>query len=308
MYEGVISFIKPQGITSHDLVSIVRRKLKMKRVGHTGTLDPMATGVLPICVGKGTKIVEFLVNDKKVYRAELTLGAETDTQDMWGTVVNSSDKIVSEEEIRLVMKKFIGDISQIPPMYSALKHKGKKLYELAREGITVEREARIRTIYSIDVISINGNKVLFDVCCSKGTYIRTLCHDIGIELGTFGHMSFLERTATGEFNFSNSITIEDFDNMDIADVEKKIIPVDVALGYLKKLHFSTSIKDKVLNGVKINFLDYLDEAFDGNLLANEEYILLYCEKIFYGIGIYKENSGIIVMDKLFYTGDNNENI
>lgn len=303
MNNGVISFIKPPGLTSHDMVAIVRRKLKIKRVGHTGTLDPMAAGVLPICIGKGTKIVDFLMNDKKVYRAELTLGSMTDTQDRWGEVLESSDRVASEQEIRIEMAKFIGEIAQIPPMYSALKHKGKKLYELAREGITVEREERIRTIHSLDIISINNNKILFDVSCSKGTYIRTLCHDIGINLGTFGHMSFLLRKSTGNFNLNNSITIEEFENFSIDTINKMIIPVEDALADFKKIEVNNEIKFQVFNGVKINLLNFATNLIDKSELKDKEYILTYCDSIFCGISIYKKSTDEIIMDKLFYTGD-----
>ena len=303
MNSGVISFIKPPGLTSHDIVAIVRRKLKIKRVGHTGTLDPMAAGVLPICIGKGTKIVDFLMADKKVYRAELTLGSMTDTQDKLGEVLESSDKLVSEEEIRSVMAEFIGDISQIPPMYSALKHNGKKLYELAREGITVEREARIRTIYSLDIVSINDNKIVFDVSCSKGTYIRTLCHDIGLKLGTFGHMSFLLRKSTGNFTLNNSITIEEFENFSNEVIDDMIIPVDKALSDFKKINVRDEIKFQISNGIKINQITFSKDDFDSSTLEDKEFILTYCEDVFYGISTYKKATDSIVMDKLFNTGD-----
>lgn len=303
MNNGVISFLKPPGLTSHDIVAIVRRKLRIKRVGHTGTLDPMAAGVLPICIGKGTKIVDFLMADRKVYRAELTLGAMTDTQDRWGEVLESSDKKVSEDEIRTEMSKFIGDISQIPPMYSALKHNGKKLYELAREGKTVEREARIRTIFSLDIISVEDNKIIFDVSCSKGTYIRTLCHDIGINLGTYGHMSFLLRKSTGNFNLNNSITIEEFENFSNETINEMIIPVDRALSDFRKIDVSGEIEFQMSNGIKINQIRFSKEAFDSSDLNDKEFILTYCEGVFYGISTYKKATDEIVMDKLFNTGD-----
>lgn len=303
MSNGVISFIKPPGLTSHDIVAIVRRKLRIKRVGHTGTLDPMAAGVLPICIGKGTKIVDFLMNDKKVYRAELTLGTMTDTQDRWGEALESSDKVVSEDEIRIEMAKFIGEIAQVPPMYSALKHNGKKLYELAREGITVERKERIRTIYSLDIISVNDNKVIFDVSCSKGTYIRTLCHDIGLNLGTFGHMSFLLRKSTGNFNLNNSITIEEFENLPNETIHDMIIPVDKALLDFRKIEVVSEIKFQVFNGIKMNLVKFATHTFDTSELKDKDYILTYCENVFCGISIYKKSTDEIIMDKLFYTGD-----
>jgi tRNA pseudouridine55 synthase len=167
---GILNILKPPNMTSHDIVSLVRKKLKVKKVGHTGTLDPMAAGVLPICIGKATKIVEYLQKDTKVYRAELSLGIVTDTQDRWGNILSENTVDILEDDIVNTINSFRGEIEQTPPMYSAIKHKGKKLYELAREGITIKRDTRKVIIYSIDIVNIKNNKVLFDVKCSKGTY------------------------------------------------------------------------------------------------------------------------------------------
>ncbi len=188
--DRIINILKPPNMTSHDVVGRLRRLTRIKRIGHTGTLDPMAAGVLPVCIGKATKIIEYFEQDAKTYRCEMTLGASTDTEDAWGTVLESSDYVPTEEELRATLLSFVGEIDQIPPMYSALKINGKKLYELAREGKIVEREARRRTIHEIIIIRMDlENKTVLDVKCSKGTYVRTLCHDVGLKLGCYGHMS-----------------------------------------------------------------------------------------------------------------------
>lgn len=159
--QGIINFLKPPGMTSHDMVALTRRKLKIKKVGHTGTLDPMAAGVLPVCVGKATKVIEYMQEDHKSYRAEMILGQETDTQDRWGTVINTSNVEVSNKAYSEALLSFKGEIDQVPPMYSALKVKGKKLYELAREGVIIDRPSRKRTLFELDPVSIDTPKMIF---------------------------------------------------------------------------------------------------------------------------------------------------
>ena len=243
------------------MVSITRRKLNFKKVGHTGTLDPMAAGVLPVCIGKATKIIEYIQADQKTYRAELTIGQETDTQDRWGTVLNEKPIPVIKEQVIDVLKSFEGEIFQIPPMYSALKVKGQKLYDLARQGIVIEREPRKRMIYSIKPIRIEENRVLFDVTCAKGTYIRTLCHDIGLKLGSFGHMSFLLRTETGCFNLNNGITVEAFQEASKEHILSQIIqPLDVPFSHLKSVDLPIWVGQKVMNGQFVEFESYLKES------------------------------------------------
>lgn len=212
---GVINVLKPPGMTSHDVIYFIRRNLKVKKAGHTGTLDPGVAGVLPVCVGKGTKVIEYLEHDMKVYRAEATLGKATDTQDGFGTTTGLYDAShLTEEAVLDKLNSFLGEQFQIPPMVSAVKHKGKKLYELAREGISVEREPRKVHIFDISVIKLwdfgtPQPKILFDVKCSKGTYVRTLCHDLGEKLGCGGFMSFLIRSATGMFHMNEALTLEE---------------------------------------------------------------------------------------------------
>lgn len=213
---GILNILKPPGMTSFDVIRVLRGILKVRKMGHTGTLDPAATGVLPVCIGTATKAIEFMMSDDKLYRAELTLGISTDTQDSCGKVVKVANTgAITEEHIRKAINSYIGKILQVPPMYSALKIGGKKLYELARAGISVEREPREIEIYSIDIVSMTGmtgeenKKIIFDAACSKGTYIRTLCADIGEKLGCGGHMSSLVRLRSGVFEIGSAITLEE---------------------------------------------------------------------------------------------------
>ena len=207
MYHGIINVYKEPGYTSHDVVARLRGILRQKKIGHTGTLDPEAEGVLPVVLGKATKLVDLLTEKQKTYEALLHLGLETDTQDMTGTVLEEKPVEVTEEEVRTVIRSFLGEQQQIPPMYSALKVDGKKLYELAREGKTVERKPRAVQFYEIEIKKIELPYVRFSVTCSKGTYIRTLCHDIGQKLGCGGCMEELLRTRSGNFVWEDSMTL-----------------------------------------------------------------------------------------------------
>ena len=205
--DGVLNIRKEKGFTSFDVVAKLRGILHMKKIGHTGTLDPEAEGVLPVVLGKATKLVDLLTEKQKTYEALLHLGLETDTQDMTGTVLEEKPVEVTEEEVRTVIRSFLGEQQQIPPMYSALKVDGKKLYELAREGKTVERKPRAVQFYEIEIKKIELPYVRFSVTCSKGTYIRTLCHDIGQKLGCGGCMEELLRTRSGNFVWEDSMTL-----------------------------------------------------------------------------------------------------
>ena len=209
---GILNILKPPGMTSFDVVAHIRGLTKMKKTGHTGTLDPMAAGVLTVCIGSATGAIEFMVDKDKLYRAELTLGISTDTQDSSGSVLSERTVDASDVEIKAAVTSFIGRYAQLPPMFSALKVNGIKLYELAREGISIDRALREVEIYSEEVIKIDRKervKVLFDIHCSKGTYIRTLCADIGERLGCGGHMSFLLRKRAGAFCLENAVTLEE---------------------------------------------------------------------------------------------------
>ncbi len=207
-YSGIINIYKPKGITSNGVVTRVRRILGMKKVGHTGTLDPEAEGVLPICVGKATKVAGMLTDSDKAYRAVIRLGVTTDSQDMTGEVISTAEVNVTREQFEKAVKKFEGEIQQIPPMYSAIKLNGQPLYKLARQGIEVERKPRNVTISEIKILDFSGETAEIEVYCSKGTYIRTLCDDIGKELGCGGAMESLLRIKSGPFVLGKSITLE----------------------------------------------------------------------------------------------------
>jgi tRNA pseudouridine55 synthase len=206
---GIFNINKPAGMTSHDVVQAIRRASGVRRVGHAGTLDPMATGVLLVCVGAATRVAEYLMEHPKRYRAEITLGVTTDTLDAEGEVIHVTDSVdVGRQDLEAALESFIGTIQQIPPMYSALKKGGKKLYELARQGIAVERLAREVEITRLEVVKWDPPRVTVDVECSKGTYIRALAHDLGEKLGVGAHLSGLIRTASGHFKVEEASDLE----------------------------------------------------------------------------------------------------
>ena len=210
MINGIVNIYKEKGYTSHDVVAVLRKVVGQKKIGHTGTLDPDATGVLPVCLGRATKVRELLTDHDKTYEALLLLGKTTDTQDISGEVLEERDPgDLTEEEVRSCIESFIGEYDQIPPMYSALKVNGKKLYELAREGKTVERKSRKVQIHGIRILEMNLPHVRMEVDCSKGTYIRTLCHDIGEKLQVGGCMEELERTKVGRFLKEDAVTLDE---------------------------------------------------------------------------------------------------
>ena len=210
MINGIVNIYKEKGYTSHDVVAVLRKVVGQKKIGHTGTLDPDATGVLPVCLGRATKVCELLTDHDKTYEALLLLGKTTDTQDISGEVLEERDPgNLTEEEVRSCIESFIGEYDQIPPMYSALKVNGKKLYELAREGKTVERKSRKVQIHGIRILEMNLPHVRMEVDCSKGTYIRTLCHDIGEKLRVGGCMGELERTKVGRFLKGDAVTLDE---------------------------------------------------------------------------------------------------
>ena len=225
--DGIINVYKEKGFTSHDVVAKLRGILRMKKIGHTGTLDPAAEGVLPVCLGKGTRLCDMLTDKTKTYRAVLLLGQETDTQDTTGVVQAEYPVHVTEEEVRTAIVSFLGDYMQIPPMYSALKVNGKKLYELARQGKEVERQARPVQILDIQIESIDLPRATFFVTCSKGTYIRTLCYDIGRKLGCGGCMESLLRTRVDRFELKDSLTLSQIEKLrDEGRLEEAVVPVE----------------------------------------------------------------------------------
>lgn len=273
---GILNIYKPTKITSFDVVRIIRKLTNEKKVGHCGTLDPEACGVLPICIGKATKAIDYIMEKNKVYVAELKLGEVTDTYDIEGKVIRQCDVNVTAEEVIEAVYSFKGNIKQVPPMYSALKVNGKKLYELAREGIEIEREARDITIHDIKVLEINLPYVKMEVNCSKGTYIRSLCYDIGEKLGCGAMMSALERTATGKFTKENSINIESLNKENIYDY---IIPIENAFLNYPKVVANIKFKTLLLNGVILK-----DKSFTSDIEKDEIYRVYDEENNLVGIG------------------------
>lgn len=222
---GAIAIMKPAGVTSHDVVNKIRRLYNTRKVGHTGTLDPMATGVLVVLVGRAVKASDLLMNEKKRYRAGLLLGAVSDTEDVTGIVEETGAKIPTRNAVLDAVMSFKGEIMQVPPMYSALKRDGHKLVDLARRGVTVEREARPVTIYDVSAEG-EGREYALDVLCSKGTYIRTLCADIGNTLGCGGVMSSLCRTSAGGFDISEAVTLDSLEKMSVDERISALVPCE----------------------------------------------------------------------------------
>lgn len=250
---GILNIDKPQGITSHDVVDIVRKIFPGIKVGHTGTLDPIATGVLPICIGKATKLSDELLSENKVYKVKMLLGVETDTYDIAGKIVFANTLNEDEIYIKERIKRFIGKSSQIPPIYSAIKIKGKKAYEYARNGENVSLKPREIEIFNIDDIDVNLRKrqVSFVVSCTKGTYIRSLVHDIGIKLGCGATMIELKRLKTGDFDINDSIDLYEFLNLEYLDMLDKIVSIEELYKDSKKINLNDKDYDKFLNGIAI---------------------------------------------------------
>ena len=248
MYDGIINVYKEKGFTSFDVVAKMRGILGQRKVGHTGTLDPAAEGVLPVCAGKGTRLCDMLTDRDKTYRATLLLGTETDTQDTTGTVLSEkSTDFLKEEEVRDAILSFVGDYEQIPPMYSALTVDGKKLYELAREGKVVERQARPVKIHEIIIESVNLPEVVMTVSCSKGTYIRTLCHDIGEKLSAGGCMKELLRTRAGRFSVEDSLTLSELQALkDQGRLLEAVLPVESVFSEYREIRSEGGELDKLM--------------------------------------------------------------
>ena len=281
MFHGMMTIYKEAGYTSSDVVARLRGILHMKKIGHTGTLDPDAEGVLPVCLGNGTKLCELIADRDKEYVAVMRLGVTTDTQDMSGEVLTK----VPEEEVRqrvtpsLVEEKaaeFVGEISQVPPMYSAVKVNGKRLYEYARQGRTVERKARTITIYELEITKIDLPLVTMRVRCSKGTYIRTLCHDLGQELETGAAMEHLLRTRVGQFRLENAIRLDDAENImksdDPARIEGYILPVDSFFEEAPKARVRAEGMKYLRNGnaLKRSYTDLARETKAGDVRMYDE--------------------------------------
>ena len=313
MKDGILVLNKPQNWTSHDCVAVCRSVLGIKKIGHGGTLDPMACGVLPVFIGRATRIMEYTELDEKTYRCTARLGLTTDTQDIWGTVLEQHDMgNLSAAAVGEALQSFRGELEQIPPKYSALKVKGKKLYEYAREGMDVEIKPRKVRISSLreERIDLDRKEVSFEVTCSKGTYIRTICSDLGERLGCGAVMSALTRTASGVFHLEGAINAEKLKEMECCEIEKQMLPVDVPL-----VHFGRILmhKDRAGyfcsgNAIRWNQVKVLEEpeieAGDGKNGRGRDYCRMY--KVyridtgeFLGIGYCNAEKKLLEADKIF---------
>ena len=264
--DSIVNLFKPVGPTSFDMVCSVRKILGVKKAGHIGTLDPAAEGVLPICLNRSTRIIQFLSPLQKTYRATLELGSETDTQDATGRKISTKDpSLVNETKIKQVFQTFVGEKDQIPPMYSAKKKNGIPLYKLARNGINIARDPVKVTIYSIDFIKKEKNQVLFEVRCSAGTYIRTLSHDIGKKLGCYAHMVRLTRTKVGLFGLGRTLTLEELKlAYEEGSLPEKLLPLEEALNFLPAIRVKEEYLESVSHGVALSkcFLETLPDRFE----------------------------------------------
>lgn len=255
--EGILPIYKPAGMTSHDVVAKVRRLLQIRRIGHTGTLDPMVTGVLPLAIGRATRIIEYIQELPKSYEAVVRFGIATDTEDLTGKVIEQTEKVqLSVTQLKATLSNFLGEIEQVPPMYSSLKKDGKRLYELARQGKIVEREPRKVTIYKLDLLEFKSNsdvvEARFTVTCSKGTYVRTLCKDIGLQVGVPAAMADLIRTSSGPFALEDCVTLEEAEHLHQTEqLEERIIKTDAALNHFPFITLDPEDEKKALYGQKI---------------------------------------------------------
>lgn len=288
---GFIILDKPEGITSFIGGAIVRRVTGEKKTGHTGTLDPMATGVLPVAVGHATRFIELLPSHDKGYRASFRLGTTTDTLDITGTVLTTSENIPDEDAVKNAIAHFKGEIEQLPPMFSAIKKDGKRLYELARQGIEVEREKRIVTIYNCDYISHSGNEYTIDVKCSKGTYIRSLISDIGEMLGCGAVMTSLRRTLSNGFSIDEAHTEEELKSAEEPSVF--LIPVDKALAAYPAIKVSEAQAKRFKNGGE------LDSARLHTKLTPSLYRVYSQNGDFLGLGEYRENETNLFVKRVY---------
>lgn len=304
MFDGVINIYKEKGFTSFDVVAKLRGILKQKKIGHTGTLDPDAEGVLVVCLGKATKLCDVLTDKNKCYKATMQLGITTDTEDSSGTVQSKSDVTVSEEQVREAILSFVGEYDQIPPMYSAIKINGKKLYELARQGKVIEREPRRVAVHEIQIESIDLPYVRFMVSCSKGTYIRSLCRDIGAKLGCGAIMEALVRTEVNAEKFGAVFTLDKA--MKLSDVERAvedgtisshILPIDQMFPHLLHYTVTNAANSRLLNGNLLSRQDFAEDVSDP---ADGEQVLVYDKDgTFKAIYRYQQDNGVWKADKMF---------
>lgn len=290
---GVLNIFKPKGMSSFDAVRVVKKVAGTGKVGHTGTLDPEATGVLPICIGRATKIIDYIMDSEKVYEVTLKLGIRTTTYDLEGEVLEERDPShLTEEEILNSINSFKGEYSQIPPMYSALKQNGVRLYELARKGIEVERKGRLVNIYNLEDIKINNPYISMKVTCSKGTYIRSLCYDIGEKLGVFGTMTQLNRAKTSVFSQEKSININELTKENINDY---ILSMEEALEKYDKIIVNKKYVKLLVNGVRV-----ADGRFTKDKVINNKLYRVYDDENNF-IGLGERNDAGFKIEKLLIT-------
>lgn len=299
MNSGIINVYKEAGYTSFDVVAKLRGILKIKKIGHTGTLDPDATGVLPVCIGKATKLCDMLTDKDKVYECVMLLGVETDTYDMSGRILQKKSVQVSEKQVEDAINSFVGDIMQVPPMYSALKVNGKKLYELAREGKEVERKPRPVTIFSIDIISMSLPEVSIRIHCSKGTYIRSLCHDVGEVLGCGCAMKSLIRTRVSQFDIADAKTLDEiekiFKNGKIDGIMMPIAAAFEEMGTVFVIPTEEAVKQAV-NGGKIPVTNVFAESIS-SFTEGMQYRIFLPDNRF--LGVYKYEESKFILEKMF---------
>jgi tRNA pseudouridine55 synthase len=300
---GIINVLKPPGMTSHDIIYFVRKKLKMKKVGHTGTLDPEAAGVLPVCLGKATKAVQYITDKKKKYRATIKFGVQTETYDKYGAVVASEDvEGIDINKLEEVLHDFRGVITQMPPIYSAIKLAGKKLYQYALEGEEVEIQAREVEIFSIEIVDYNDkDEVVLDIECSKGTYIRSICFDIGQKMGCGAAMWQLVRLESTPFIIENSYTLEEIDKAAAAGtIDNMLISADIIFKELSFIEVKTTARSAAINGSHIYGKGVLGDV---ELYEANTELRIYCDGDFLGIGTIKysneEERKYIKIDKMF---------
>lgn len=292
MISGIININKEVGISSNKCVSLVKKAFDMRKVGHTGTLDLEASGVLPIVIGKATRVSDFLMDEKKEYITEAVFGKRTDTLDYAGKVIEISDYEFTKEELEEAMEKFKGKIIQSPPMYSAIKVNGQKLYDLARKGIEVEREKREVEIFSFELIDFNFPKASFKITCSKGTYIRSLIDDLGEALGSFAYVNSLCRTKVGDFFIEDAIKSEDILDISYDELLEKLMPIDSALKSYPKIVLDPSYLKMATNGMTMEVKEdktdtlmrvYVGDEFIGlgKIKSSKDKYFLKMEKVFY---------------------------
>ena len=295
MINGIINVYKEKDFTSHDVVAKLRGIVKQKKIGHTGTLDPDATGVLPVCLGNATKLCDMLTDKSKEYVTTMRLGFCTDTQDISGEVLKKQEVNVTKEDVTEAVMSFVGKYDQIPPMYSALKVNGKKLYELAREGIEIERKARSIEIFAIEILDINLPDITMKVHCSKGTYIRTLCHDIGLKLGCFATMVSLKRTKVANFLLENAYTLSQIEACVKDERLQDILTKTEDMFELLSVRVAPPYEKLLFNGNPI----YLNQIMERIRIGDKEQVKLYAGDRFCAVYECDEEKNILKPVKMF---------